>query len=212
MKFNKPVRGPKRVVNTEETIYEILDAGFLCHVAFQYEGQAFMIPTAYGRKGNIVYLHGSVKNHMLNQICNGQTSCICVTHLDGLVLARSLFATSVNYRSAILFGSGTIVSEKEERLEGMKIITENIVKGRWNEVPVGTENELAATLVIKFEIESASAKVREGGPAGDDHELTNSWSGHIPLSIKAANPVSDVKFQNKSELSKSVVEFLERYT
>ena len=158
MEFNKVIRGAKREMNDEESVKSILDAGFLCHVAFQHQGQTMMIPTAYGRKDEDIYLHGSTKNFMLNQILDGQTICISVTHLDGIVLAKSLFHTSVNYRSVVLFGKATLVEDENERIEGMKVISENIIKGRWDEVSLGTESQLKATMVIKFSIEKASAK------------------------------------------------------
>lgn len=210
MKFNKVVRGAKREVNDTENVNAILDAGFLCHVAFTHEGQSMMIPTAYGRKDDAIYLHGSTKNFMLNQLINGQTSCISVTHLDGLVLARSLFHTSVNYRSVVLFGKAVLVTDEDERMEGLKIVTENIVKGRWDEVPVGTEQELKATMVIKFVIESASAKIRNVGPMGDEELDNKVWSGVIPLAIKTSAPVADEKFDRNIPLTESVINFVRR--
>ncbi|MEP7196091.1 MAG: pyridoxamine 5'-phosphate oxidase family protein [Saprospiraceae bacterium] len=210
MEFNKVVRGAKREMNDVESVHAILDAGFLCHVAFQHQGQAMIIATAYGRKDDVIYLHGSNKNFMLNQICNGQTSCISVMHLDGIVLARTLFDTSANYRSAVLFGKAQIVNDEAERIEGMKIITENIIKGRFEEVKMGSENQVAATLVVKFKIESASAKVRDVGPMGDDNEAEETWSGVIPLSLKASEPIADKKNMKQHELSNSVQLFFKR--
>ncbi len=212
MEFNKVIRGAKRAVNTEQAVYDILDAGFLCHVSFLHEGQAMMIPTAYGRKGDILYIHGSTKNFMLNQILNGQTICIGVTHLDGIVLAKTLFDTSANYRSAILFGKATLVESEEEKMVGLKIITEHIIKGRWAEVPVGTDNELNATLVIRFVIERASAKIRSGGPQGDEDKESKVWSGHIPLSLIALTPVVDQKIDQNIEQSPSVKGFLTKFS
>jgi uncharacterized protein len=195
MQFNKIVRGPNRAANEVENVHAILDAGFLCHVAFIHEGVPMQIPTAYGRAGDCIYLHGSTKNFMLNQIINGQTTCIAVTHLDGIVLARTLFDTSANYRSAVLFGKATLVTNEAERLKGLEIITENVLKGRWAEVPVGTPNELKATMVVKFTIESASAKIRNEGPKGDEGKNeVQVWSGHIPLQLKAQAPIFDTKF------------------
>ena len=185
MEFNKVVRGAKREMNDVENVHAILDAGFLCHFAFQHQGQTMMIPTAYGRIEDNLYLHGSTKNFMLNQILDGQTICISVTHLDGIVLAKSLFHTSVNYRSIVLFGRAVLVEDENERINGMKMITENIVKGRWDEVALGDENQLKATMVIKFTIEKASAKIRNEGPAGDEDLKDVVWSGHIPLAMKA---------------------------
>ena len=207
MEFNKIVRGANRAANDEESIYNILDAGFLCHIAFQHEGQTMMIPTAYGRKNDSLYIHGSSKNYMLNQIINGDTICIGVNHLDGIVLARTLFDTSANYRSAVLFGKAELISDYDERIEGLKIITENIIKGRWNEVSVGSESQLKATMVVKFRIDKASAKIREGGPKGDE-EITNEvWSGHIPLSLAASKPVPDTKFGIEIEMTESIKNF-----
>ncbi len=208
MEFNKVIRGAKREMNDIESVNSILDAGFLCHVAFQHQGQTMMIPTAYGRKEDVLYLHGSTKNFMLNQLLDGQTSCISVTHLDGIVLAKSLFHTSVNYRSVVLFGKAILVEDENERMEGMKIITENIVKGRWNEVPTGTEQQLKATMVIAFTIEKASAKIRDEGPAGDEDLTDEIWSGHIPLQLKALTPIQDKKFGKDLELSDSVKDYL----
>jgi uncharacterized protein len=204
MEFNKIVRGAKREMNDVESVYAILDAGFLCHVAFQHQGQTMMIPTAYGREENTLYLHGSTKNFMMNQILDGQTTCISVTHLDGIVLAKTLFDTSVNYRSVVLFGKAILVNDENERLNGMKIITENIVKGRWNEVKIGNKSQLKATMVIKFTIEKASAKIRNGEPMGDDDITDEVWSGQIPLAMKALHPIQDSKFGIALEMSESV--------
>ncbi len=211
MEFNKIVRGANRAANEEQTIYDILDAGFLCHIAFLHHGQTMMIPTAYGRKGDALYIHGSAKNHMLSQIIDGQTICIGVTHLDGIVLARTLFDTSANYRSAVLYGKAELIENYDERIEGLKIITENIIKGRWDEVAIGSENQIKATMVVKFTINKASAKIREGGPKGDEDVLNEVWSGHIPLSLKASNPIPDPKFGNGLEITESVRLFSEAY-
>jgi nitroimidazol reductase NimA-like FMN-containing flavoprotein (pyridoxamine 5'-phosphate oxidase superfamily) len=210
MEFNKVVRGAKREMNDAESVHAILDAGFLCHVAFQHQGQTMMIPTTYGRENDTLYLHGSTKNFMLNQILDGQTSCISVTHLDGIVLAKTLFDTSVNYRSVVLFGKAVLVSDENERMNGMKIITENIVKGRWDEVKLGDENQLKATMVIKFTIERASAKIRTGGPMGDDNIPDEVWSGEIPLVLKALQPIQDTKFGFALDMSESVKTYFKK--
>ncbi len=208
MNFNPVIRGAKIAANDESSVYEILDEGFLCHVAFQHEGQTLMIPTAYGRSGSGLYLHGSAKNFMLNQIINGQRICISVTHLDGIVLARTLFDTSVNYRSAVLFGKAYLIDDESERMHGLKLITDNIIKGRWDEVPVGDTNQLKATMVVKIEIETASAKIRNEGPKGDDTVTHEAWSGHIPLVTTASTPIPDEKFGKILPLSESVKKFV----
>ncbi|MFZ1750970.1 MAG: pyridoxamine 5'-phosphate oxidase family protein [Saprospiraceae bacterium] len=203
MKFNKITRGANRAVYDEDALYEVLDAGFLCHVSFQYEGQVRMIPTAYGRHGDQLYFHGSSKNFMLRQITDGQTICVGVTHLDGIVLARTLYDTSANYRSAVLFGEASLVDDQEEKMNALKIITENIIKGRWDEVSVGSDNELKATIVIRLQVESASVKIRQGGPEGDEDKESDVWSGHIPLNLTAGQPVMDTKFGKEFPLCES---------
>ena len=207
MQFNKLKRGANREMNNEQTVYEILDAGFLCHIAFQHEGTPMIIPTAYGRKDDCLYFHGNTKNFMMNQIINGNTISVAVTHLDGIVLARTLFDTSANYRSVVLFGKAERITDHIERIEGLKTITENIIKGRFDEVPIGTENELKATMVVKFKIESATAKIRAGAPQGDDDETNETWSGHIPLKFRAEEPVQDNKFGTKLAMTDSVLNF-----
>ena len=154
MQFNKITRGNNRSANTEQSVFDILDAVLLCHISFQHEGQTMMIPTAFGRKEDCIFIHGSTKNFMMNQLLNGQTLCVGVTHLDGIVLARTLFDTSANYRSVVLFGTAELISDEKERMDALKIITDNIIKGRWEEVPVGSDNELKATMLIKIKIES----------------------------------------------------------
>lgn len=210
MEFNKIVRKADRGIYETEKINQILDDAFLCHVAFQHEGQTMMLPTAYGRKGEYLFLHASAKNFMFSQILNGQTICISVTHLDAIVLARTLFDASVNYRSVIMFGAVELVDDYEHKIEGLKIITDNIIKGRWEEVPSGTENEIKGTMVIKFKIERASAKVREGGPTGDEKRENEVWTGNIPLALKALDPIEDLKFGKKQQISKSVLQYLEK--
>jgi uncharacterized protein len=211
MEFNKVVRGAKRAIYDEAVVYEILDAGFVCHLAFQHQGQTMIIPTAYGRDGDVLYLHGSTKNFMLNQILDGQTICISVMHLDGLVLARSLFDTGVNYRSVTLHGTATLVTDEAERIHGLRRFTEQTIPGRWDEVPAGNDTQLKATMVVKFIIDRASCKVRTGGPAGDEALTNEVWSGVLPLSMRAAEPVADDKFGATYNVSKSVLEFMAKH-
>lgn len=145
----------------------------------------------------------------MNQLVNGQTACISVTHLDGIVLAKTLFDTSANYRSVVLFGKAEIIEDYQERMEALKIITENIIKGRWNEVPVGDENEIKATMLVKIKIDKASAKIRTGGPKGDENKTNEVWSGHIPLEMKSLTPIQDMKFGIELEMTESVKAFWE---
>jgi nitroimidazol reductase NimA-like FMN-containing flavoprotein (pyridoxamine 5'-phosphate oxidase superfamily) len=208
IQFNKITRGNKRQANTEQDLFEVLDAGFLCHVAFTHQGQPMMIPTAYGRKGSVLYLHGSTQNFMLNTAIQNEKVCISVTHLDGIVLAKSLFNTSVNYRSAVLFGRFELIEDPDEKLESLHILTEHIIPGRWNEVELGTDQQMKATMAVKFIIESASVKIRKGDPAGDEAIETSEWSGHIPLKQVACKPVLDTHRNDSAPLSKSVIQYL----
>lgn len=188
---NKVKRLPKRGHYDRETIFSILDAGFLCHVGFVVDGQPFVIPTAYGRDGDAIYLHGSSKSRMLNSLDQGIPVCLTVTHVDGLVLARSAFHHSINYRSAVIFGTAHEV-KGEEKERALFLISENILKGRWDEVRGPNEKEMKATSVLRLDIESASAKVRTG-PPGDDEEdyALPIWAGVVPLSQVAGAPVAD---------------------
>lgn len=213
MNFNKIIRGNKREQNNEQTVFSILDAGFLCTIAIVHNGIPMMQPTTYGRIGDTLYFHGSQKNFVLNSTLENSQICVSVTHLDGIVLARTLFNTSANYRSVILFGKAEKVTDENERMLGLKTITENIIPNRWNEVTLGNENEVKATMVLKMKIESASAKVRDCGPQGDEsEEHTNVWSGHIPVKLIAKEPIPDEKFANiPKELPESVNQFLNNY-
>lgn len=212
MQFNKIIRGNYRQANTEKELYEVLDAGFLCHVAFTHQGKAMMIPTSYGRKGNVLYLHGNSKNFMLNEALKNEQVCISVTHLDGIVLAKSMFNTSVNYRSAVLFGKCEKVENPVEFMESLKILTENVIPGRWDEVELGIENQINMLMVVKFTIESSSVKIRKTGPEGDEDINTNEWSGHIPLKLVPQKPVFDSKRTDHPTISRSVTDFIKKHT
>ena len=164
-----------------ETVYEILDAGFLCHVGFAVDGQPFVIPTLYGRSEDQLYLHGAPASRMLKTLADGVPVCLTVTHVDGLVLARSAFHHSINYRSVVVFGTATEVSG-DEKEHGLFVISEQVLNGRWDESRTPTEKELQATSVLKLSIDSASAKVRTGGPKDeeDDYPLPI-WAGVVPI-------------------------------
>jgi len=201
----KIVRSPNRAHYNKEALYKVLDAGFLCHVSYLFEGSSVIIPTAYARKGNIIYLHGAAKNRMLNSILNQKDACIAVTHLDGMVLARSAFHHSFNYRSAVIFGSPRKVDNEQEKLEALTLITENILPGRWDEVRPPSEKEMKATLVIAIEITEASVKIRAGAPIDDDadYELPI-WAGVLPLHQHFTKPITDPKFTQGLGIPNSV--------
>lgn len=188
---NKVKRVPKRGHYDESTIHEVLDAGFVCHVGFVVKDQPFVIPTAYGREGNKIYIHGATKSRMMMAANEGIPVCITVTHVDGIVLARSAFHHSMNYRSVVVFGKAVEVSAAEKE-HALFIISEQILKGRWDESRLPNEKELKATMVLSVEIEEASAKIRTGPPSDDkaDYDLPI-WAGVIPMEQVFRKPMAD---------------------
>src|SRR3954466_16233817 len=163
------VREPERAVYDREAVYRILDEGFVCHVGFSIDGQPFVIPTSYGRHEDVLYIKGSAASRMLRNVSGGIPMCVTVTLLDGLVLARSIFNHSMNYRSVVLLGTGTAIEDREEKLSALHLLSEHIVPGRWNEIRQPNEKELKATTILRVPIQEFSAKVREG-PVVDDAE------------------------------------------
>ncbi|MGK7935757.1 MAG: pyridoxamine 5'-phosphate oxidase family protein [Xenococcaceae cyanobacterium] len=185
-------RVPKRGSYERELIYQILDEGFICYVSFVAEGQPFVIPTAYGRVEDKLYIHGSPASRMLRALQTGIEVCVCVTLVDGLVLARSAFHHSLNYRSVVIFGTATIVKEEEDKLEALKAFCDHIIPERWQAVRPPNPQELKGTLVLSLPLKEASAKIRTGAPIDDekDYELSV-WAGLIPLTITPGEPIND---------------------
>jgi nitroimidazol reductase NimA-like FMN-containing flavoprotein (pyridoxamine 5'-phosphate oxidase superfamily) len=177
-----------------ETVNAILDAGYLCHLGFVVEGQPFVIPTLYGRERDTIFVHGSSVSRMLRNLSEGVRACVTVTHTDGIVLARSAFHHSINYRSVTAFGTGTLVDDDETKMSALKLISENVLPGRWDGVREPTKKELDVTTVIAIVIEEAAAKIREGDPKDDakDYDLPV-WAGVIPFETSFGDPISDTK-------------------
>jgi nitroimidazol reductase NimA-like FMN-containing flavoprotein (pyridoxamine 5'-phosphate oxidase superfamily) len=175
-------RLPQRGSHERETIYSILDEGLVCHVGFQHEGHPFVIPTGYGRAGDTLYIHGSRASRMMSILRDGTEVCVTVTLLDALVLARSAFHHSMNYRSVVIFGRAREVEDLDEKYEALKTFTEHIVRGRWSEVRTPNRSEMLRTTVLALPLEEASAKVRTGPPVDDeeDYELSV-WAGELRL-------------------------------
>jgi nitroimidazol reductase NimA-like FMN-containing flavoprotein (pyridoxamine 5'-phosphate oxidase superfamily) len=185
-------REPERGVYNREAAYRILDEGFLCHVGFAVEGQPFVIPTSYGRKDDDLYIHGSAASRMLRTLDRGVPVCVTVTLLDGLVLARSIFNHSMNYRSVVVLGTAVAVEDPQEKLAALRALSEHILPGRWDEVRQPNERELKATLVMRLAIEEFSAKVRQGPPVDDEEDYAfPAWAGVIPLGMVAGEPIHD---------------------
>lgn len=185
-------RLPQRAVYDLAAIHAILDEGLVCHVGFSCDERPFVIPTIYVRIGDRVYLHGSPASRMLQVLAEGGEASIAVTLVDGLVLARSAFHHSINYRSVVLFGRGAAVEDESEKLSVLKALTDHIVPGRWDEVRAPSPEELRRTLAVSVPIEEASAKVRVGPPLDDEPDYDLSvWAGVLPLKLTAGAPLAD---------------------
>lgn len=191
-KRTKLGRLPNRGSHEPETIHRILDAAFLAHVGFQMDVQTFVIPTLYGREADTLYLHGSAASRMLRGLDTGIPACVCVTIVDGLVLARSAFHHSMNYRSVVAFGTARQIEGAEEKTRALRIISEHVIAGRWSDVRGPSDKELKATAVLEFSIEEASAKIRTGPPLDDEEDYSLPvWAGVLPLRMEAKTPVPD---------------------
>ena len=186
------VREPHRAVYDREAIYRILDEGLVCHVGFTVDEQTYVIPTMYARVGDALYFHGSATSRMLRSLASGLKVCVTVTLTDGLVLARSVFNHSMNYRSVLALGNASVVNEPVEKLAALRAFTEKILPGRWKDARQPNENELKATNILRLPLNEVSAKVRVGEVEDDaeDYEL-KVWAGIVPLRLVADAPVRD---------------------
>ena len=185
-------RLPKRGHFDRDTVYAILDEGFICHIGFVVDGQPFVIPTGYARVDDNLFVHGSQASRMLRTLANGVDACVTVTLVDGLVLARSAFHHSINYRSVVVFGRATLVEDRKEKDAALFAFSEQVIRGRWNDVREPTESELKQTTVLRMELTEASAKVRTGPPIDDEEDYSMStWAGVIPLRLVAGEPIAD---------------------
>lgn len=184
-------RKPDRGAHDFATIAAVLDEGLFCHVGFAVDDQPYVVPTAYGRDGETLYIHGSSASRMLRALARGAPVCVTVTLLDGLVLARSTFHSSINYRSVVILGVAELTGG-DEKLHGLRAITEHLVPGRWSDSRPPTAQELQASSVLRLPITEASAKVRTGGPVDDPDDMSlDVWAGVLPLALVAQPPVPD---------------------
>ena len=194
-------RLPKRGAYDRETVFKILDEGFVCHVGFVVDGQPYVIPTNYGRNGDTLYLHGSAASRMLRTLSEGIPVCVTVTLVDGLVLARSAFHHSVNYRSVVVFGKARLVDEPAEKMAALRLFTEHIMKGRWDDIRQPSEQELKGTTVLALPLEEVSAKVRTGGPVDDEEDYALAvWAGVLPLPVTPEAPIPDSRLKLGTEV------------
>jgi nitroimidazol reductase NimA-like FMN-containing flavoprotein (pyridoxamine 5'-phosphate oxidase superfamily) len=201
------VREPQRAVYDRNEVYKILDEGFICHLGFSVDGQPYVIPTSYGRSGDVLYVHGSAASRMLRRLSEEIPVCMTVTLLDGLVLARSVFNHSMNYRSVVVLGTATLVEEPEEKLKALHAISEHIIPGRWAESRQPNDKELRATNVIRLPLQEFSAKVRTGPPIDDEEDYSFPvWAGVLPLATTTGPPVPD------KQVELAVPEYVQNYS
>jgi hypothetical protein len=178
-------------------IYAIIDAACICHVGFEREGQPFVIPTIHAREGDGILLHGSHASRLIKHIQGGNEVCVAITLLDGLVLARSVFHHAMNYRSVTLFGRGSSIEGDDEKLQALKILSDHLIPGRWEDARQPTQKELDATAVVRIPIDTASAKVCTGPPEDDEDDYCLSvWAGVLPLKQGFLDPVADPRLDH----------------
>ena len=203
--LNRVRRVPKRAQYDKETIYRILDEGLVCHVGLAEDGQPVVIPMNYARRDDTVILHGAPASRLLKYVQAGHPVCVTVTLLDGLVLARSVYHHSMNYRSVVVFGRGRLIEAEQEKLAALEVLTEHILPGRWQDARRPNRQELDATAVVSVAIETASAKVRTGPPADDedDYQLPV-WAGVLPIQQQVLTPVNDPRLRRDIPLPSSI--------
>lgn len=201
-------RLPKRGFYDRETIYRILDEALICHVGIVENGGPFVIPINFARIDDTLVLHGAKTSRLLRHIQAGHPVCIEATIVDGLVLARSVFHHSVNYRSVVLFGKGRPVEDEQEKLSALKAVTEHLIPGRWQEARLPNRKELNATRVVSMKIDEASAKVRMGPPVDDPEDYALPiWAGVLPLQEQALAPIRDELLSEDIPLPESITRY-----
>lgn len=203
-------RVPKRGHYDSKTIHTILDQNHICHVGIVHQGAPVVIPTLYGRSGDQLFVHGASVSRLMTELEGEIELSISVAKTKGLVLARSAFHHSLNYESVVLFGKGNLISNTEEKLHALKIVSDHLIPGRWEEVRQPSAKELKATKVIAIPLKEATAKIRTGGPVDDkaDYEL-DIWAGELPVEEKYGSPIADEKLAPEfRKLPKSIVQLI----
>lgn len=201
-------RLPLRGNYERETVNQILDEGFVCHVGFVVGGSPVVIPTGYGRLGDQLYIHGSAASRMLRTLGGGVDVCVTVTLIDGLVLARSAFHHSMNYRSVVIFGRARVVEDEGEKVKALHVFTDHVMPRRWEETRQPTTSELRATLVLSLSLNEASAKIRTGPPVDDEEDYGLSvWAGVLPIRLATGEAVPDPRLRDGIELPQYVRDY-----
>ena len=205
-------RLPKRGAFDRDTVYSILDEAFICHIGFTVDEQPYVIPTAFGRVNDFLYIHGSSASRMLRTLSKEINMCFTATLIDALVLARSAFHHSINYRSVVVLGNATLVTDDNEKNEALKAITNHIVPGRWDDVRWPNELELKATSVLKLPIEEASAKLRTGHPIDDEEDYAmNIWAGILPVELRTGDPIDDDRLDNGAVPPNNITNYTRKF-
>lgn len=201
-------RLPKRGAYDRQTVYRILDEGLVCHIGFVADGKPVVIPTGYGRQGDTLYIHGSTASRMFRALGKGAEVSVTVTLLDGLVLARSAFHHSMNYRSVVIFGRASVVDDPALKVEALRVFTEHIAPGRWAEIRQPNEKELQATTVLALPLEEVSAKLRTGPPLDDEEDyVLPVWAGVLPLKTTTGQPLPDDRLPPASQVPEYVLRY-----
>lgn len=206
--LNKVKRGPNRAMYKIEEINKIIDSGFIAHVAYNYHGKAICVPMAYGRIENKIYLHGSLKNRMLLTLLEAKEATLTIMHLDGLVLARSGFHHSVNYRSATLFTSVRKIENSKTKETALKCVMDYMIPNRWDSLRTMNSKEFNSTLVLELEIQTASAKVRAEGVNDEKMDLSLPiWAGVIPIKQIAEAPINDTLLTEGVDIPQHITDY-----
>ncbi|HLX04635.1 MAG TPA: pyridoxamine 5'-phosphate oxidase family protein [Candidatus Binatus sp.] len=201
-------RLPKRASYDRDAIYSILDTALVCHVGFAIDAQPYVIPTLHARIADRLYIHGSAASRMLGAAADGTPIAVTVTHIDGLVLARSAFHHSVNYRSVVILGYAKLVTDSAEKFVVMKGLIDHVAPGRWSHIRHPNEKELAATSVLSIPIVEASAKLRSGDPLDDEADYALPiWAGQIPFATNALTPAADARLDASTPIPAHVMEY-----
>ncbi|WP_103867050.1 MULTISPECIES: pyridoxamine 5'-phosphate oxidase family protein [Aquimarina] len=212
-KLNKVIRGSKRATYDVTSIHKILDDAFLCNIGYVYDDKAIVIPTAYGRIDDKIYIHGSLKNRMMLSLLKAGEASVSVTHLDGLVLARSAFHHSANYRSVNIFGKVNRVDDPDTKMDALKCILNHMVPGHWDNVRYPNDKEFNATLILEISIETASAKVRAEGVVDEQKDLELPiWAGIVPLKMVAEPAISDPALDKGIKIPDAVLNYVKENT
>ena len=205
---NKLQRAPKRGHYDKATVYEIIDTAPICHVAFVVDNNPFIIPINHARIDDEIILHGAKTGRLIKHIAAGHPLCLTMTHVDGIVLARSAYHHSMNYRSAVVFGTGRIVEDPETKMEAFKALVEHVMPQRWNDSRKPNEKEINGTAIVAIAINSASAKIRTGPPSDNKSDLDlDHWAGVLPLETRALPPINDPDLRDGIEVPEYIAQY-----